>query len=142
MEKWVKIKESVYEVSNLGRIRNIKTQRIVKQHLTTKKYLAVALYINGKRERWSVHRLVAIYFLDNPENKPQVDHINRIKTDNNVINLRWVTTKENAKNKVTGVSLRRIEEIISLYNEGLNALEIKKKIDKHGIVAMEVHALV
>lgn len=45
-----------------------------------------------------IHRLVAITFLENPSNKPIVDHINRIRTDNRLKNLRWVTAKENAKN--------------------------------------------
>lgn len=49
------------------------------------------------KQEWAIHRLVAMSFLPNPNNKPEVDHINRNKADNRVENLRWVTTKENAQ---------------------------------------------
>lgn len=50
---------------------------------------------NGKRKGELIHRLVALHFIDNPENKPEVNHINHIRDDNRVENLEWVTKGEN-----------------------------------------------
>jgi hypothetical protein len=64
------------------------------------KYIRTSLTNNdGKRVNWFVHRIIATCFIPNPENKPYVDHINGIRNDNSVENLRWVTPQENANNK-------------------------------------------
>jgi hypothetical protein len=96
---WHKIEESNYEVSNLGEVRNINTKQIKKLHPGgTSAYLMVQIYlINGKRKNYLVHRLVAKYFIDNPFNKEQVNHIDGNKLNNNFANLEWVTPKENMK---------------------------------------------
>ena len=64
-----------------------------------KTYRNVLLRQNGKYKCITVHRLVAMCFIPNPDNKPQVDHINRNSLDNRVCNLRWVTAKENCNNR-------------------------------------------
>jgi hypothetical protein len=63
-------------------------------------YLNVVL-CNGSNQHYKylIHRLVAEYYIPNPENKPEVDHINRIKNDNRIENLRWVTKSENQINR-------------------------------------------
>jgi hypothetical protein len=61
-------------------------------------YEHVKLYDNENEKVFKIHRLVAIHYIDNPDNKPEVDHINRIRDDNRVENLRWATRSENAKN--------------------------------------------
>lgn len=90
-----------YEVSNLGIVRNSKTKHILVQSKDKSGYYVVVLYDSKKRHCVKVHRLVAKAFVDNAENKPQVDHIDGDKENNNSTNLRWVTPKENSRNPVT-----------------------------------------
>jgi len=58
-------------------------------------YMAIALRKNGEKKYFQVHRLLALHFIPNPENKRCVDHENGVKDDNNLENLRWLTHKEN-----------------------------------------------
>ena len=83
-----------YQVSNLGRVKNNKTGKILKPYLT-RGYLRVSLYNESSRKCKLVHRLVAEAFLPNPDNKSDVNHINGCKTDANVCNLEWVSASEN-----------------------------------------------
>ena len=57
--------------------------------------MVVGLYKNGKRKQFKVHRLLALHFIPNPENKPQIDHENGVRDDNSLENLSWVTHREN-----------------------------------------------
>lgn len=102
-----------YQVSNLGRVRSIRmrtdaptkpmwlSSKVLKQYPDGKGYLMAWLYKGGKRYTVKVHRLVANSFIPNPENKPQIDHIDGDKINNHVDNLRWVTAKENFHNPIT-----------------------------------------
>ena len=58
-------------------------------------YMRIELSNNGKPKKFFVHRLLALHFIPNPENKPCIDHINGIRNDNRLENLRWVTYQEN-----------------------------------------------
>ena len=98
--------ENLYQVSSEGRIKNLnyfKTgkEKILKGGKYGSGYLKVKLFKDGKGKNYAIHRLVAQAFIENPDNKPQIDHINTDKTDNRVENLRWVTNKENMNNPIT-----------------------------------------
>ena len=104
--------EGIYQVSNLGRVKSLeryifsdtahyscylKKEKILKQCICND-YLVVGLSKDKIIKQYFVHRLVAMAFILNSENKPQIDHINAVKTDNRVNNLRWVSAKENIRN--------------------------------------------
>ena len=118
MEEWRPVTiigyEHLYHVSNLGRVKSLhKGERILKLHGLKDHYLKIQLHNNGKMKRMSVHRLVALAFVqDSRLALLEVDHINNTKTDNRAVNLRWVTRSQNMarrkKNKrhgkITGCS--------------------------------------
>lgn len=94
METFKKIENfNNYSISNLGNVRNDKTGRILKYHTKPNGYKQVQL--GRKITPQYIHRLVAIAFIPNIHNKPQVNHINGDKGDNRVENLEWVTASEN-----------------------------------------------
>lgn len=88
----------LYQVSNLGRVRNAKTLRLKKLETRYDEYLFVRFYSNGYSGMRSVHRLVAETFIENKNsNRNQVNHKNGIKIDNRADNLEWVTQSENLR---------------------------------------------
>jgi len=87
-----------YEISNMGKVRNIKTGLILKQQLHNG-YYYVGLCKNSRIKLFDIHRLIASYFIPNPNNKRCVDHIDRNKLNNEIGNLRWVSSSENNMNR-------------------------------------------
>ena len=104
-EKWKAIPETdgYYEISNFGRMRSWKngkwgkrdTPKILKLGYCRRGYKRQAINHDGDKRNYSIHRLVALAFIDNPESKYQVNHIDGDKTNNHIENLEWVTNQEN-----------------------------------------------
>lgn len=119
-EEWkgISFAKNEYQVSNFGRVRRYRQGVgwcLIKGRIGKVGYYRVSLNVDGKIKDFFVHRLVAMAFIPNPGNKPQVDHINTIRTDNRVENLRWVTPHENMMNEIT----RKTRSIINKTNVAL-----------------------
>lgn len=101
-EIWKTVKEYPdYLVSNTGLVRSLKKDgKILIQQLNRSGYLTVRLYEKGKWRIFTVHKLVALAFIENSLNKPTVNHIDGIKTNNNVENLEWYTYSEQANHAI------------------------------------------
>lgn len=94
--------EGEYAATSCGKIWSHKSQRFLSPYMS-QGYLKVDLMKGGKRYKRKVARLVAMTYIPNPDNKPEVDHINREEKLNNCVNnLRWVTSAENKKNSTVG----------------------------------------
>lgn len=113
VEIWKEIKgfEGLYECSNLGRIARVTKAgnfKILRQYTDNScgGYNKVNLCKNGKGHLLRVARIIAEAFIPNPDNKPQVDHINTDRTDNRVENLRWCTREENMNNSTTRYNIK------------------------------------
>lgn len=108
--------ETDYSVSTEGEVRKDTTNYILSQS-SQQDYKFVGLIINGKQKRMRVHRMVALTFIDNPDNKPYVNHINGNRSDNNVENLEWVTPSENTQHAVrTGLFKNSHARAVIQYN--------------------------
>lgn len=98
-EEWKYIyilgEKTEYLISSKGRIFSKYSNKILKQSVSNCGYLRVDIYKNKKHKKMSVHRLVAIAFIENPDNLPEVNHKDGNKTNNCVENLEWVTPSEN-----------------------------------------------
>ena len=97
-ETWKPIADYVglYEVSNKGRVRNLKTGRILKPGNNGRGYWFVGLYKNGAVKYHYLHRLVALTFIPNPNKLPEVNHKDEIKTNNKLDNLEWISHRDNS----------------------------------------------
>lgn len=106
-EEWKDVEgyKELYQVSNLGRIKSVsfrnkmverrKRDRILKLYDNKNGYQYVSLCKNNIKKSVRVHKLVACAFVPNPENKPQINHINGVKNDNRAENLEWCSQSEN-----------------------------------------------
>lgn len=102
--------EGLYEVSDTGEVKSLRKNIILKPQSNRDGYLLVMLSKNGISKGYSVHRLVAKAFIDNPQNKPEINHIDEDKTNNHVSNLEWCTHLDNSRYGSRG---RRIGDRLS-----------------------------
>lgn len=148
-EEWKELKESQgkYLISNYGRVKSLKfgREKILKTRKTHDGYLWYSLSFQGKAKTMRAHRLVAEYFIDNPFNKPTVNHIDGNKENNRVDNLEWSTLKEqmqhaysnNLKEPVQGIlqgnsvltekEVKEIREIYKSHSKEFGMIALAKK---------------
>jgi hypothetical protein len=139
MEIWKKIEGfENYSVSNEGRVKNDKI--FLKLSYNKRGYSQVVLWNKNKNKIQTIHRLVAQAFIPNPDNKPEVNHIDYNKTNNHVSNLEWATKKENEDHALQnglkvkgeqngGSKLTEIEviEVRKLFKEGWLKKDLAQK---------------
>lgn len=86
-----------YEISHKGKLKNVTSGKIIKGSKNQEGYIRVTLTNDLIKRSFYLHRLVAYCFCDNPNNLPEVHHLNNIRHDNRSCNLKWVTHEENMK---------------------------------------------
>ena len=151
LEVWKDIEgfEGIYQISNLGNVKNKKNDKLLKPQMSRNinGYLFVRLFKSYNNETKAitceqryVHRLVGTHFLQNPENKQTINHIDGIKTHNIDINLEWKTRSENDIHKVrilkkesginhykSQITFEELIQIRKLISIGVRALEIAQR---------------
>jgi len=114
VEQWKDIPdyEGYYQISNLGRVKSLEKTLIIngkkcvykplikKSHISKRGYYEIGLCKNRLGIKKKIHRLIAISFIDNPKNNPQVNHIDGNRLNNRISNLEWVNNRENACHRV------------------------------------------
>lgn len=122
-----------YEVSIDGTVRNRTSGKILSQYLNDRGYYMVTLQENYKSRPCRVHRLIALGYMPNPENKPHINHKDGVKTNNNLDNLEWCTNPENishafrtglynntgSHNGMAKLTDEKVREIKVLLNSGM-----------------------
>lgn len=126
MELWKPILDfERYEVSSLGRIRNIETGRDIKSR-NREGYRAVGLSKDGKKKSFNIHRLVAQAFIPNPNNSPAVNHIDGNRANNHVSNLEWCSIKENNYHTFTNLYSKFLVIIDKETGEIVETIDLNK----------------
>ena len=121
MEKWKTVEDYPnYEISNFGRLRNKNTSYILKEIIDKSGYITFGVTVNGKSKFLKSHRLVALNFIPNPNNKLEVNHIDEDKSNNRVVNLEWCDRKYNVNygNRNEIVSKKVSKPIVVIYPNG------------------------
>lgn len=142
--------ETLYEISNFGRVKSLARyvsnstknggrkldfikEKILKTRIAKNGYYIVALSKNGKGKKYYLHRLIAIHFIDNPNQYPVINHKNCDQLNNNLENLEWVTQQRNIEH---GFDMDRNFHGKKHYNAKLTeqqVLEIRKRLDTEDI---------
>lgn len=133
MEKWARVEDTNYEISNYGRMVNTKTGNLLKTQANKKGYQVIRVTINRVKRTFRIHRLVAQYFVSNPNNKTQVNHIDGNKNNNRYDNLEWCSNAENAHHAIKTGLWESVIEGAKLENE-----KRKKKVIARNIHTNEI----
>lgn len=145
-----KVKDFDYYATEDGKIISIRTGKEICQWIDNVGYYQCNFYKNGKKKYVRVHRIIAETFIPNPNNLPQVNHIDGDKTNNNVSNLEWcdnrtntvhafennLTTRHNVKCMINGVaypSIRTASRITGLNRKTLTAVLYDQKKNNYGV---------
>ena len=135
-EQWKVIDfASNYEVSNTGFVRNKTTKYILKGRETVNGYLQVSLKIDNENKFMNkyIHRLVAQFWLDNINNKKEVNHIDGNKKNNNILNLEWVTAKENSNHRVNVLNKKITDnKKVGMFNKQNQLIQIFNSVKQAG----------
>lgn len=156
MEIWKRIEgyKPIYEISNLGRVRSIsrvtpnarglyvRKEKFLRVSYDKAGYAAVELFNEqGRKKKCLIHRLVAIHFIDNPDNKPEIDHINGKRDDNRVENLKWCTRVENCNNPLSLEKYRDCKGERSRHKRNIIAYTINgEKVGEWATITMAAEA--
>ena len=118
--------EGIYQVSNLGKIRSCRTNKIRKQIKQRSGYMRIILTKNKKQKAFSVHTLVAKCFVENTNNLPYVNHIDGNKENNISDNLEWVTASQNMIHAISKGLIKHHPWSVKVSQYSLNGEFIKK----------------
>lgn len=141
-ETWKNIEgyETFYKISNLGRVKSLAktitrkdgevrnlSEKIIKPFLTKKGYKQIVLTKDGDKKKHYIHRLVALAFISNPDQLPEVNHINEDKLDNAVENLEWLSRLDNMRHGTLQARLAETRKLrIEVLDSAGTVLEVSK----------------
>ena len=106
-----------YLIYEDGKVFSKKRKIFIKPSYNKDGYLKLRLCKKCKYKNFYIHRLIALHYIPNPNNKPEVDHINRITDDNRIENLQWLTQQENKDRRITISNTGEKHINISIYNQ-------------------------
>ena len=134
--KYIKDYNNKYIVHKNGKVVNLKKQKIINPYYDKRGRARINLCKNGTKYAILLHRLVAEYFIPNPQNKPYINHIDNNPSNNNIQNLEWCTQKEkmqhaSKQNRLSNNRKYDYSKIMDLYNSGFNKYQISKKVGTH-----------
>jgi len=123
--------EDQYMICKEGHIWNIKRNKIMRPQ--KKVYLSIALWKEGKYYYTTIHRLLGIQYLPNPNNLPEIDHIDRDRYNNSLENLRWITRLDNMRNKDCYVGYENWKEYKRDYDKKYRLENRERILEKEAI---------